>query len=124
MLQCWGTCEESAGIRGVLADCSRPHLDLWLQGSQGQGNKGLGGSLPQVPISVRLLHAGLTAQQLGDALHAEVPLLRLPGPLQGEAGCPFIYLTEACLADHVQILHTRDPVGTKTASKDVLGYAC
>ena len=65
----------------ILAQCSGPHLDLWLQGSQRQGNKGLGGSLPQVPIGVGLLHARLTAQQLSDALHAAVPLLRLPGSL-------------------------------------------
>ena len=112
--------EEPAGKCGMLAQCNGPHLHLWLQGSQWQGNKGLARSLPQVPIGVRLLHAGLTAQQLSDALHATVPLLRLPGSLQGQAGCSFIHLTEACLTNQVQVLHTRDPVGTKAPSADVM----
>ena len=36
-------------------------------------------------------------------------LLRLSASLQCQACCHLIHLTEACLADHVQVLHTRDP---------------
>ena len=49
-----------------------------------------------------------------------MPLLRLPGSLQGQAGCSFIHLAEAGLTDQVQVLHTRDPEDTKALSADVM----
>lgn len=85
---------------------SRPDLDFGLQCSKRQGQKELARCLPQVPIREGLLHAGLAAQELGYALHASMALLCLASPLQGEAGSPLIHLTEACLADQVQVVDT------------------
>lgn len=74
-------------------------------------------------MGVRLLQAGLTAHQLSKALHAMVPLLRLPASLQRQAGCSLVYLTEGCFIDHVQVSLTRNPVASKALNEAVIASA-